>query len=92
MLFRSAGTSDGGESASKEEDIETFFKPYPGGIPVDKFVHVTKRLCGLPSFFNLPLCRRIQTYFGDQDQSVRMQQRGGRAGEDIIIKLKTFMR
>jgi serine/threonine-protein phosphatase 2A regulatory subunit B'' len=40
-------------------EIESYFKPYPNGIPFENFVHITKGLCGLPSFFNLPLCRRI---------------------------------
>ena len=34
---------------------------------VEKFVHVTKRLCGIPSFFNLPLCKRINELYGDPD-------------------------
>ena len=30
-------------------------------------MHVTKRLCGIPSFFNLPLCKRINELYGDPD-------------------------
>eukprot|EP00602_Paraphysomonas_sp_CaronLab_P009085 CAMPEP_0185026688 /NCGR_PEP_ID=MMETSP1103-20130426/11010_1 /TAXON_ID=36769 /ORGANISM="Paraphysomonas bandaiensis, Strain Caron Lab Isolate" /LENGTH=626 /DNA_ID=CAMNT_0027560353 /DNA_START=56 /DNA_END=1936 /DNA_ORIENTATION=- len=43
----------------KLTEIESYFKAYPSGIPFANFVHITKGLCGLPSFFNLPLCRRI---------------------------------
>jgi hypothetical protein len=51
-------------------EIEAFFKPFPGGIPMEKFVHVTKRLCGIPSFFNLPLCKRINERFGDTESGM----------------------
>jgi len=47
--------------SKKLTEIESHFKQYPNGIPVDKFVHVTKRICGVPSFFNLPLFKRINT-------------------------------
>jgi serine/threonine-protein phosphatase 2A regulatory subunit B'' len=46
-------------------EIESFFKPFPNGIPLEKFVHVTKRLCGIPSFFNLPMCKRLNDFYGD---------------------------
>ena len=32
-------------------------------VPLEKFVHATKRLCGLPSFFNAPLVQRINILF-----------------------------
>jgi hypothetical protein len=53
-------------------EIEAFFKPFPGGIPMEKFVHVTKRLCGIPSFFNLPLCKRINERFGDAESGMML--------------------
>jgi hypothetical protein len=51
------------ELIAKLAEIESYFKPYPAGIPFESFVHITKGLCGLPSFFNLPLCRRISSLF-----------------------------
>ena len=75
-------------------EIEAFFRPFPGGIPVEKFVHVTKRLCGIPSFFNLPLCRRINEVYGDADCGVpppRTIGRSGRHPSGVKIKLKTFL-
>lgn len=76
-------------------EIEAFFKPFPGGIPVEKFVHVTKRLCGIPSFFNLPLCRRINEKFGDPDAGIPAPRTVGKAGRQpsgVKIKLKTFLK
>ena len=75
-------------------DIEAFFKPFPQGIPVDRFVHVTKRLCGIPSFFNLPLCKRINERFGDEADrmSVRAAAGPGRNTAGIKIRLKTFLK
>lgn len=76
-------------------EIEAFFKPFPGGIPVEKFVHVTKRLCGIPSFFNLPLCRRINERFGDPDAGIPAPRTVGKAGRQpsgVKIKLKTFLK
>ena len=51
------------ELITKLTEIESYFKAYPAGIPFENFVHITKGLCGLPSFFNLPLCRRISSLF-----------------------------
>lgn len=59
--------SEDDQLSKRLPEIEAFFKPFPGGIPIEKFVHVTKRLCGIPSFFNLPLCKRINERFGDPD-------------------------
>ncbi len=76
-------------------EIEAFFKPFPGGIPIEKFVHVTKRLCGIPSFFNLPLCRRINEKYGDPDAGIPAPRTIGRAGRQpsgVKIKLKTFIK
>lgn len=50
---------------TKRAEIEEFFSVYPGGVPLKKFVHATKRLMGLPSFFNAPLVRRINKLCGD---------------------------
>ena len=47
------------ELSNKMAEIESFFKPFPSGIPVNTFVHVTKRLCAFPSYFNKELCKRI---------------------------------
>jgi hypothetical protein len=76
-------------------EIEAFFKPFPGGIPIEKFVHVTKRLCGVPSFFNMPLCRRINERFGDSDAGIpppRTIGRSGRTPSGVKIKMKAFLR
>lgn len=59
-------------------NIESYFKPFPGGIPYDNFVHVTKRLCGIPSFFNLPLCHRINELYCQDDD----RQSGNLIGKD----------
>jgi serine/threonine-protein phosphatase 2A regulatory subunit B'' len=76
-------------------EIEAFFKPFPGGIPMEKFVHVTKRLCGIPSFFNLPLCKRINERYGDPDSGIPAPRTIGRAGRQpsgVKIKLKSFLK
>ena len=88
-----ASSNSNNDTVGRQADIEAFFKPYPAGIPVDKFVHVTKRLCGMPSFFNLPLCKRIQKCFGENSFKDRGSLRMNRDMEnDIIIKLPTFLR
>lgn len=98
--FTSSASGANGSSEEymkKQADIEAFFKPYPGGIPVDKFVHMTKRLCGLPSFFNLPLCKRIQQY-SDEGSSYKANRGSGGAQVnrgvdfDIKIKLQPFLK
>lgn len=79
-------------------EIEVFFKPYPQGIPIEKFVHVTKRLCNIPSFFNLPLCKRINTLYGDEGPNVHLKSVGNKTnrqaaiGSGTRIKMKAFMR
>jgi hypothetical protein len=76
-------------------EIEAFFKPFPGGIPVEKFVHVTKRLCGIPSFFNLPLCRRINELYGDAESGIpapRIIGKSNRQPSGVKIKLKSFLK
>lgn len=60
----SANNKSSDQLLARLSEIEAFFKPFKDGIPIDKFVHVTKRLCGLPSYFNLPLCSRILELFG----------------------------
>jgi hypothetical protein len=79
--------------AKRLPEIEAFFKPFPAGIPIEKFVHVTKRLCGIPSFFNLPLCKRINERFGDADAGIpppRTIGRTGRHPSGVKIKLAAF--
>jgi serine/threonine-protein phosphatase 2A regulatory subunit B'' len=102
-IFYSAGKKATHLHRMHEEDqlvkrlpeIEAFFKPFPNGIPVEKFVHVTKRLCGIPSFFNLPLCKRINERFGDVDSGIPPPRAVGRAGRQpsgVKIKLKCFIK
>lgn len=45
-------------------DIGAMFDPQEssGGLRVNDFVHVTKVLCGFPSFFNVPLFERILSF------------------------------
>lgn len=86
-------TSDEDSLAKRLTEIEAFFKPFPAGIPIEKFVHVTKRLCGIPSFFNLPLCKRINERFGDADAGIpppRTIGRSGRHPSGVKIKLAAF--
>ena len=67
--------------------IHTYIHTYSctiGGIPVDKFVHMTKRLCGLPSFFNLPLCKRIQQY-SDEGSSYKANR--GSGGAQVFMNM-----
>lgn len=60
---------------SKLNEIETFFKPFKDGISFDKFVHVTKRLCNLPSYFNVPFCERIYLLYGNnQNKEFKYQE------------------
>lgn len=79
-------------------EIEAFFKPYPQGIPIEKFVHVTKRLCNIPSFFNLPLCKRINQMFGDEGPNVGLKNVGNKTnrqaaiGSGTRIKMKAFVK
>jgi serine/threonine-protein phosphatase 2A regulatory subunit B'' len=85
-------TSDEDSLAKRLPEIEAFFKPFPAGIPIEKFVHVTKRLCGIPSFFNLPLCKRINERF-DPEAGVpppRTIGRSGRHPSGVKIKLAAF--
>lgn len=51
--------------ASRLAEIEEFFSVYPAGVPQDKLVHATKRLMGLPSYFNVPIVERIHLLYGD---------------------------
>jgi len=53
--------------SEKLVEIESYFNLYPDGIPVTKFVHVTKQICGVPSYFNLPFCKRIRALSGSAD-------------------------
>jgi hypothetical protein len=77
--------------SNRLEEIEAQFRPHPSGVPIEKFVTVTKRLCGLPSFFNRPLCIRLASFYGEEGTSrgafnARVNDR------DIRVKLKSFLR
>jgi len=78
---------------SKQKEIESIFKPYPDGIPVDNFVAITKRFCGLPSFFNSPLCHRIYERYckpkADGPRSTKYLE--GVDGSHLTIKFKPFI-
>lgn len=81
-------------------EIESYFSAYPNGIPAEKFVHITKKLCGLPSFFNLPFCRMIHEQYGDKNGSGTgppsaskqgVPRLSSRNNSGIIIPLHTFL-
>ena len=75
-------------------EIEAFFQPYPAGVPVEKFVHMTKKLIGIPSFFNLPLCRRIIDLYGNGESAVAKPIHKGtakRQTQGVIVTLKAFV-
>ena len=78
-------------------EIESHFAGFPDGIPVGSFVHMTKRMCGIPSFFNLPLCRRINERFGDKSDKEKIDQpinadSDCRQTHSIHVKLSTFLK
>jgi serine/threonine-protein phosphatase 2A regulatory subunit B'' len=76
-------------------EIEAYFKPYPNGIPIDKFVHITKKLCGLPSFFNLPFCKLINEIYGDQSDiyppSKSSANKANKTANSNVVKLTSFL-
>lgn len=102
-LFYHAGQNIRSNSRRIQEDqlsnrlgeIESFFKTYANGVPVEKFVHVTKRLCGIPSFFNLPLCKRLNSLYGDDlaaSSKLKNSQTLSSSGTSVIkIKLNHFL-
>lgn len=57
---------------------------------MENFVHITKGICGLPSFFNLPLCKRINVLYPVDNKHARssrnMHQQSG-----LRITLKSFL-
>jgi serine/threonine-protein phosphatase 2A regulatory subunit B'' len=77
----------------KLSEIESYFKPYPNGIPFENFVHITKGLCGLPSFFNLPLCRRITLLYPPTEKPTSSGTSKSRPApvSKTVITLKTFL-
>lgn len=87
---RKISQSSQDDLSQRASDIQMFFMSFPDGIPVDKFVHVTKRLCGLPSFYNLPLCIRIIDHCGDNNGSCGIPHRFGFRPITNKITLKMF--
>ena len=84
------------ELISKLTEIESYFKAFPAGIPFENFVHITKGLCGLPSFFNMPLCRRIVTLFPQTahsalDKNVPLAAGASNGPTTTKITLKAFL-
>ena len=78
-------------------EIESHFAGFPDGIPVGGFVHMTKRMCGIPSFFNLPLCKRINERFGDKCDKDKSDASANSAADtrqahSIHVKLSTFLK
>lgn len=71
-------------------EIEVYFKPYPDGIPAEKFVGITKKLCGIPSFFNMPFCKLIHETYGSGKNISKPAYSNVRGNSGIIIKLKDF--
>jgi hypothetical protein len=99
FLYAHYYSNEDDKLSKKLSEIEAFFKPFPQGIPVEKFVHVTKRLCGIPSFFNLPLCRRINELFSDNPADIPPPRTvigrslsANRQACGVKIQLKTFLK
>lgn len=77
---------------NRKGEIETLFKPFPGGIASESFVHITKNLCGFPSFFNKALFQRIMDYYDDNGTRVPLPRRVPvSAPVGAKMKLKTFL-
>lgn len=85
-------------------EIEAFFQAFPSGAPVEKFVHITKKLVGIPSFFNFPLCKRIIELYGTGDGShtaprkhlthninANANNNNKRQTAGVIVTLKAFL-
>jgi hypothetical protein len=76
-------------------EIEAFFQAFPQGAPVEKFVHITKKLVGIPSFFNFPLCRRIIDLYGNGEgnaiSKTAFKNTGKRQTQGVIVTLKAFL-
>jgi serine/threonine-protein phosphatase 2A regulatory subunit B'' len=66
-------------------EIREYFKVYPAGIPHDRFVHVTKKLVGLPSFFNAPLVARINALYGTASDAAAAAAGGGRTRGGALL-------
>lgn len=76
----------------RQAEIEALFKPFPGGVAAESFVHITKNLCGFPSFFNKALFQRIMDYYDDSTGRVPLPRRVPiSAPAGAKMKLKTFL-
>ena len=61
-------------------DVEARFKPFPNGMPLDKFTVITTDVCGFPFFCNSSLFQRIITYYNFP------------SSDPNVILLKQFLR
>lgn len=76
----------------RRPEIEALFKPFPVGIVAESFVHITKNLCGFPSFFNKALFQRIMDYYDDGGSRMQLPRRVPlSAAAGAKMKLKTFL-
>jgi serine/threonine-protein phosphatase 2A regulatory subunit B'' len=87
---RRQGRIEEDQLTNRLPEIETFFKQHVNGIPVDKFVYVTKRLCNIPSFFNIPLCSRILSGYGNEKDN-SFNRKDPKYLSMQKIKLKPFL-
>lgn len=77
---------------NRKAEIENLFKPFPGGIAAESFVHITKNLCGFPSFFNKALFQRILDYYDDGGTRMQLPRRVPVAAPaGAKMKLRTFL-
>lgn len=80
---------------NKQKEIESIFKPYPDGILFDNFVTITKKLCGIPSFFNRPMCQRIYDKYckpkSDGSKSSSSKFTDDTSSNHLAIKFKPFI-
>ncbi|CAM9138928.1 unnamed protein product, partial [Discosporangium mesarthrocarpum] len=51
---------------ARRQEIQTVFSAQPDGLGLEEFVHVTKTLCGFPSFFNAVLFKRVLATTGSR--------------------------
>lgn len=69
---------------SRLPEILEFFNVFPDGVPQDKLVHATKRLIGLPSYFNVPIVQRILTLYGGDGGAGEGEGGRGRSGSNVL--------
>ena len=81
--------------ASKLPEIRSWYSQHVRGIPMNRFAGITKRLCGLPSYCNLLLCKRMSELLypnvGVTVPSTYGFNRTERKKLKIAVSIKTFL-